>query len=61
MKTADAKMSNKIEVYRNDRYVLIGTVYTYPATILRKQHVKFPNKKTFPWSFVKCAFMSSLV
>ena len=40
---------------------LIMTVYTYPATILRKQHVKFSNKKTFPWSFVKCAFMSSLV
>jgi hypothetical protein len=27
---------------------LIMTVYTYPATILRKRYVKFPNKKNIP-------------
>jgi hypothetical protein len=38
----------KSRVDSANHYVLAQAVNTYPATILRKQHVKFPNKKNIP-------------
>jgi hypothetical protein len=38
----------KSRVYSVKHYVLARAVNTYPATVLRKQHVKFPNKKNIP-------------